>query len=96
MLARPLPLPLLLWSALFIYGSVIPCVSWEITSSKAGGNWQDVSKEIFLSLSFRSFREQRMGSLEQEAMIPQVGLETKQSASVQTLSPPSPPTSGWF
>lgn len=35
----------LLWNAVFIYGSVDPCFSWEITSPRAGGSWQDVSKE---------------------------------------------------
>lgn len=40
--------PLLLWNAVFIYGAVDPCVSWEITSPRAGGSWQGVSKEASL------------------------------------------------
>ena len=39
-----------LWNAMFIYGSVDPCFSWEITSSRAAGDWQDVSKAISLPL----------------------------------------------
>lgn len=39
-----------LWNAMFIYGSVDPCFSWEITSSTAAGGWQRVSKAISLPL----------------------------------------------
>lgn len=47
-LTRPALPPLLLWNAVFIYGAVDPCVSWEITSPRAGGSWQGVSKETSL------------------------------------------------
>lgn len=42
--------PHVLWNAVFIYGSVDHCFSWEITSSRAGGSWLDVSKEEALPL----------------------------------------------
>lgn len=94
-LARPALPPLLLWNAVFIYGSVDPCFSWEITSPRAGGSWQDVSKAGSFSPppAVRAFGHQGLGvgdaSGEQEEVGPQVVLGTSEwSAWISTLSFP--------
>lgn len=92
-LARPALPPLLLWNAVFIYGSVDPCFSWEITSPRAGGSWQDVSKAGSFPPppAVRAFGHQGLGvgdaSGEREEVGPQVVLGTSEwSAWISTLS----------
>lgn len=89
----------LLRNALFIYSSVEPCFSWEITSWRVGGSWQDVGKEIALPpprFKLLGSRGVAAGDAlgEEEAESPQVGLGTSQPSLELRLPPlptPTPP-----
>lgn len=92
-LARPALPPLLLWNAVFIYGSVDPCFSWEITSPRAGGSWQDVSKEGSLPPQLELLGDQGVAAGDALGGEEEVGLQvvlgtSEWSAGIDTLSFP--------
>lgn len=82
---------------MFIYGSVDPCFSWEITSPRAGGSWQDVSKEGSLPPQLALSGDQGVAAgeaLEEEELGPQVVLGTAALRGEPGRAPSPSPLSG--